>query len=86
MTIYIEKKLVQNNYKEYVDDVPNCLWNYVKKGDETANTTLTFDYELKKWRLSYPIKNHRINYAVYFEDFSKLSSYIDYIIANNIIQ
>ena len=86
MTIYIEKKLVDNNYKEYADDITHCLWNYVKKGDETANVMLTFDYELKKWRLSYPLKNHRINYAVYFEDFDKLSGYIDYIICNNIIQ
>tara|TARA_B100000674_G_C37856100_1_gene922471 strand:- start:801 stop:1088 length:288 start_codon:yes stop_codon:yes gene_type:complete len=92
MVFCVEKELVDQDYYELSDIdkyYSNCpdnishIWAYAKKYDECAMVTLDYDNLYNKWILSYPIKNHRINYRVVFNSENEIKEYMRFILNEN---
>lgn len=80
--IGLEKDLVRLDYVERVNS--NSIWTYIKNNDETSQLSLVVDND--RWKFSFPMKNHNINYTTYFTDYDKLMEYIEFVVYSDFIE
>ena len=79
----MERKIIGKNYDEHIDNFnSNNVWSYKYKNYPIDQITLDYDKDIAKYIFSYPLKNSEINYKSYFDSYSEVLKYMNYVVNN----
>ncbi len=79
----MERKIIGKNYDEHFDNFnSNNVWSYKYKNYPIDQITLDYDKNMGKYIFSFPMKTGNINYTSYFDSYSDVLKYMNYVVNN----
>jgi len=77
----MERKIIGKNYDEYIDyKNKNNIWTFLNRENAIDQITLDYDKEINKYIFSFPIKTGDINYVSYFDSYSSVINYMNFVV------
>tara|TARA_Y100000591_G_C21493247_1_gene526191 strand:- start:335 stop:595 length:261 start_codon:yes stop_codon:yes gene_type:complete len=79
----MEQRLIKKKFVEFVDFYnKNNIWTYIKPNAKIDQVTLDYDFDIKKYVFSFPLKNSECNNTVFFDSSKDLKSYVNFIVCD----